>query len=133
MNSDERQAAKILINPYSVITFRDDLFQPHNINGALEDWVKKNTGLVLEVGNKTWLDEFLKVLSPNTPADYVRDSIINPYRGLHFSERLRGAHEPIVDRTMWIEANSKMIDELGADTWLWRLAEVLETGGPEAS
>lgn len=131
MKPDERQAAKILINPYSVITFKDELFQPHEIDGAIEDWVKKNTGLLLEVGNKTWLDEFLTALSLGAPADYVRDSIINPYRGLNFSERLRGAHEPIVDRPIWVEANAKMIDELGADTWLWRLVEVLETGGSE--
>lgn len=132
MEPEERQAAKILINPYSTITFKDELFQAHDIDGAIEDWVKKNTELVHEIGTKDWLDEFLNALSPGTPPDYVRDSVINPFRGVHFSERLRGSHEPIIERAVWIEANAKMIDELGAETWLWRLLEVLETGGSNA-
>lgn len=123
---------KSIVNPFYAITLKDELFGEHAIEGAKEDWVLKNVQLIEEMGSKDWLGELLLSLSPKGKPDHVRDTLINPYKGIIFSDRLMGEHEPLVTREMWIDANVKMIKELGADTWLWRLLGVLETGGPEA-
>jgi len=118
----------MIINPFYAITLKDELFGEHEIEGAKEDWVLKNTQLIEEIGAEDWLGELLLALSLKE-AHYVRDTVINPYKGIIYSTRLRGEHEPLVARDKWIVANAKMLKELGSETWLWRLLEVLETGG----
>jgi len=130
MNSQAENAAAIIINPFSVITFRDELFAKHDIDGAKEDWATKNAQLIDEFGAKFWLEELLKALSVGVEPDYVRDSLINPYRGIIFSKRLRGSHQPIIAREIWLAANEKLIKEIGVTDWIWKLLDVLETGGP---
>ncbi len=118
------------LNPFYVITLKDELFGEHDLEGAKEDWVLKNVQLIDEIGSKDWLGELLLALSPEAKPDYVRDTLINPYKGIIYSDRLQSEHEPIVTHDMWIGANTKMIEELGAEAWLWQLLNVLETGGP---
>jgi hypothetical protein len=122
-----------IVNPFYVITLKDELFGAHDLEGAKEDWVLKNVQLIEEIGSKDWLGELLLALSPKAKPDYVRDVLVNPYKGIIYSDRLKGEHEPLVTRDMWIGANIKMIEELGADAWLWGLLNVLETGGPKRS
>jgi len=54
----------------------------------------------------------------------------NPALTINISDRLEGDHEPLVTRELWINANEKLIKELGPETWLWRLLDTLESGGP---
>lgn len=128
----DKNAESTLINPYYVITLNDGLFLDHEIEGAKEDWVLKNVQLINEIGSTDWLNELLSALSGEAASDHVRDTLISPYKGIIFSPRLQGEHEPIIDRQQWIQANAKLMKELGAEAWLWQLLDVLETGGPVA-
>jgi hypothetical protein len=60
--------------------------------------------------------------------DEVVGQVINPFYAITVSEDLTIEHAPLVSRETWIEANTKLIDELGARAWLEKLLTVLETG-----
>jgi hypothetical protein len=62
--------------------------------------------------------------------DDVTDMLINPIYAVSIDPDLMGSHEPIVSKERWIEANEKLIDEIGAETWLRRLLAVLEGDYP---
>jgi hypothetical protein len=117
-----------IINPYYAIVFKGDLFGKHEIEGAKEDWVQKNAQLVQEIGSRDWLNELLLAFSADSKPDHVRDILINPYEGIVFSQRLQGDHPPLITREMWIQANEKLMDEIGVESWLYKLLDVLETG-----
>lgn len=51
----------------------------------------------------------------------IRRVITNPYYAL--------AEQPIIDRQMWIQANVKMLAEIGAEAWLNNLLDTLEQMG----
>jgi hypothetical protein len=58
--------------------------------------------------------------------DDVTAMLINPIYAVSIDPDLVGSHEPIVSKERWIEANEKLIDEIGTETWLRRLLAVLE-------
>lgn len=58
--------------------------------------------------------------------DDVKDTLINPAYAVSISPDLAGKHEAIVPRQRWIEANTRLIEEIGAEDWLRRLLAVLE-------
>jgi hypothetical protein len=60
----------------------------------------------------------------------VTGMLINPIYAVSIDPDLVGSHEPIVSKERWIEANEKLIDEIGAQTWLRRLLAVLEGDYP---
>jgi hypothetical protein len=62
--------------------------------------------------------------------DDVMAMLINPIYAISIDPDLVGEHEPIVTKDRWIEANEKLIDEIGAETWLRRLLAVLEGDYP---
>ncbi len=41
-------------------------------------------------------------------------------------------HEPTIERDAWVRANARLIAQIGAEAWLERLLDVLESGGPGA-
>lgn len=125
---NENEAAAVLINPYSVVVIQDYFFIGHKESAAKEDWVLLNSKLIENIGTDEWLGEFLDSLS-QTREEYDGHDAINPSLIVVISPRLRGDHQPIITREMWIQANAKAIRELGVDKWLWRLLDVLETGG----
>lgn len=127
----EDDMGSMLANPYYVVTLQDYLFGRQKRASADEDWVLLNVKLMEELGAKQWLEELLDVLSLSHET-YDGHDIINPSLAVHISERLRGRHEPLITREQWMQANVKQIKEIGSDNWLWRLLNVLETGGPEA-
>ncbi len=60
--------------------------------------------------------------------DEVVGQVINPFYAITISEDLAIEHAPLISREMWIEANIKLIGELGARAWLEKLLTVLEKG-----
>lgn len=62
--------------------------------------------------------------------DDVTAMLINPIYAVSIDPDLMGRHEPIVPKERWIEANEKLIDEIGTATWLRRLLAVLEGDYP---
>jgi hypothetical protein len=62
--------------------------------------------------------------------DDVTAMLINPIYAVSIDPDLTGSHEPIVSKERWIEANEKLIDEIGPETWLRRLLAVLEGDYP---
>jgi hypothetical protein len=56
--------------------------------------------------------------------------LINPIYAISIDPDLMGSHEPIVSKERWIEANERLIDEIGSETWLRRLLAVLEGAYP---
>lgn len=58
--------------------------------------------------------------------DDVKAMLINPIYAVSIDPDLAGNHEPIVSKERWIEANEKLINEIGAEEWLGRLLAVLE-------
>jgi hypothetical protein len=60
----------------------------------------------------------------------VKDMLINPFYAINFSPDLAAKHEPLVSEPQWIQANIKLIDEIGAQEWLEHLLAVLQGAGP---
>lgn len=121
----------MLTNPFYAVTFAPHMLKKHSNLGPKEDWVAANAHTMKDIGPKAWLNDLLDVLSQSR-AKYDGHDIVNPSTVINISDRLAGDHEPLVTRKLWAEANEKMIKEMGAEAWLWRLLETLETGGPAA-
>jgi len=124
----EGDTKDMLVNPFYAIVLAEHLFEPHKPDMAQEDWVQQNDELMEKLGEKEWLERLLRLLSPKS-SDDIHDKLINPYQAVLFSDRLLGDHPPLVTPELWVQANTKMIAELGYSEWLWRLLKVLETGG----
>ena len=61
-------------------------------------------------------------------ADKVAAQVINPFYAITIAEDLTIEHEPLISREVWIEANTKLLGELGVRAWLEKLLTVLEKG-----
>lgn len=61
--------------------------------------------------------------------DDVRAILQNPVYAITISSSLSVPHEPLITRDQWVQANAKLIEEMGPILYLQRLLEVLETGG----
>ena len=61
-------------------------------------------------------------------SDELVGLVINPFYAITIAEDLTIEHSPLVSREAWIEANTKLIGELGAQAWLEKLLTVLEKG-----
>ena len=59
----------------------------------------------------------------------VKAMIVNPFYAVNIVPTLCAEHEPIVDRDQWVQANARLIGEMGAEVWLNLLLDVLESGG----
>ncbi len=62
--------------------------------------------------------------------DDVTDMLINPVYAVSIDPDLAGKHEAIVSKQRWIDANKRLIGEIGAEEWLRRLLAVLEGAFP---
>jgi len=120
----------VIANPFYAVAFASHVFKKHNTLGSKEDWVAANAYTMNDISPKIWLDEFLDLMTQSR-AKYDGHDILNPMLVINVSDRLEGKHEPLVVRELWIQANEKMIKEMGPEAWLWQLLEVLETGGPQ--
>ena len=59
----------------------------------------------------------------------VQAVLVNPIYAVTISPSLFGEHEPIVSRSQWVQANARLIEQIGAEAWLDRLLDVLASGG----
>ena len=73
------------------------------------------------MGEGEWTEEAVQAL------------LVNPFYAVTASPVLCVPHEPIIERGAWIRANARLIEQIGAEAWLGRLLEVLESGGPGAA
>jgi hypothetical protein len=62
--------------------------------------------------------------------DDVAAMPINPVYAVSINPDLAGRHELIVPKERWIEANERLVSEIGAEEWLRRLLAVLEGDFP---
>ena len=129
LNTDE--TGDMLLNPSYAIVLKDYLFDDHKLEGAKEDWAVKNSELLTEMGAKDWLEQMLIALSTERQ-DGPTYTIISPYKGIMFSGKLRGDQRVVTGET-WVQVNKKAIEEFGAEKWLWKFLDVLESGGPTIS
>ena len=61
--------------------------------------------------------------------DTIQQLVINPFYAVNIAEGLCARHPPMVTKEEWVQANARLIGEMGAEAWLRRLLDVLETGG----
>ena len=127
---DEEGVKNILINPYYAVVFADYLFSQKPV-ASEEDWLLLNAALIGDIGVEQWLEELLDVLSLSQ-AKYDGHDVTNPSISASISVNLRGKHPLTVTRQQWIQANTKLSEELGVHKWLQLLLETLETGGTKA-
>ena len=62
----------------------------------------------------------------------VQALLVNPFYAVTAAPSLCLPHEPTIGRDVWVRANARLIAEIGAEAWLERLLDVLESGGPAA-
>jgi hypothetical protein len=60
----------------------------------------------------------------------VQSVLINPVYAITIHRDLIGEHEPTVSQAQWIEANTKLIEQMGAEAWLKQLLAVLQGNFP---
>ncbi len=130
MDISSNDASAIIANPFYAVTFASHVFKKHSSLGSKEDWVAANAFTMKDIGAKVWLEEFLDLMALSR-AKYDGHDILNPMLVINVSDRLHGDHEPLVTRELWVQANEKVIKEMGPEAWLWQLLEVLDTGGPK--
>jgi hypothetical protein len=130
MDTPANDASAMIANPFYAVTFASHVFKKHSTLGSKEDWVAANAYTMNDISPKIWLDEFLDFMTQSR-AKYDGHDILNPMLVINVSDGLGGEHEPLITRDLWIQANEKMITEIGPERWLWQLLEVLETGDPQ--
>lgn len=126
MNSDKQSDLKIIVNPFYSVNISNHLFNGSGPQVSSEDWILLNAQLLEDIGAKDWLEEFLELMSLSG-ARYNGHDIINPTLAISLSRRFKGEHEALVTRKEWVNANLKLIDEIGPGKWLQSLLGVLES------
>jgi hypothetical protein len=58
------------------------------------------------------------------------DMLINPFYAINIDPNLADEHDPLVTEEQWVQANLKLIDEIGAHEWLQHLLAVLQGTRP---
>ncbi len=124
MNQASSIDPETIINPFYAVSLTDDLFKSSITKASTEDWILLNAKLIEDISESAWLSEFLDVISQSQD-EYDGHDIINPALAISLSTGLRGIHKPLVERTEWIAANAKLIEDMGAVKWLELLLRVL--------
>jgi hypothetical protein len=65
----------------------------------------------------------------------LTDTIINPYYAITIHPDLAGEHPTITTQDQWVEANLRLIEEIGSRQWLERLLAILrgaDSNSPES-
>jgi len=60
----------------------------------------------------------------------LRTTLINPFYAVTIHPDLTGEHEPLVSKEQWVQANARLIEELGVEAWLAQLLATLEGNFP---
>jgi hypothetical protein len=67
-----------------------------------------------------------------TPGD-VASMIANPFYAINLDEGLALPHDPLISEDDWVDANVRLIEELGAEPYLRSLLSVLKGDYPRGS
>ncbi len=62
--------------------------------------------------------------------DQLKQQLINPYYAINFDPDFSIEHALIVSEVQWVQANVRLIDELGSEEWLERLLAALKGDYP---
>jgi hypothetical protein len=57
--------------------------------------------------------------------DDLKTILVNPYNVVQIDSTLAQDHELLVSKEEWVQANSKLIEEIGAEAWLRLLLDAL--------
>jgi len=69
-------------------------------------------------------------MSDEISAEGVKNMLINPYYAINFEDGLFGDHPLLIDESTWIEANKRLLEELGPDAYFQSLLAVLKGDAP---
>jgi len=58
--------------------------------------------------------------------ELVAKLMANPFYAIDIAPELALPHEPILSEEMWVAANVRAIEEIGAEAWLQNLLSVLQ-------
>lgn len=62
--------------------------------------------------------------------DQTKHMLINPYYAINIEPDLASEHELTMPEKTWVQANVRLIDEIGSQEWLERLLAVLQGDYP---
>jgi len=63
----------------------------------------------------------------------TKKMFVNPYYAININPSLVEEHEPMVSKKEWIQANIKLMDEIGQEKWLKLLLSVLQDNRPRTT
>jgi hypothetical protein len=113
-----------LLNPCLVVKVNEKLFQDHDTTFAKEDWVKANDILMAQDGVEYWLRAFLATLSGS-----FRKSLASPVSPYHAITLVRPADTArTISADRWVNDNLTLVGQLGRNSWLWAMLDMLESG-----
>lgn len=64
-----------------------------------------------------------------TPGD-ISAMLGNPFYAINIDPTLAEPHEPLIPEDLWVEANVRQIEELGAESYLRNLLSILKGNHP---
>ncbi len=115
------QVQRIILNPFYAIQVAPELVETHAPSLRDEEWITGNSSLLQQMGAEHWQALLLDVLQGNTPHD-----LVNPYHAINIDPLFAVEHPPAFSKEQWIQANMRSLSELGTESWLHLLLEVLE-------
>ena len=113
-----------IISPYNVINFAESLFKSQLHPITREDYILANTKLLNNLGTSNWLSKLIEALTGKVKNKSY--AVINPIETVKISTKFQGQHQTIINLNDWLNANSKLIEELGAEQWLSLLLDILK-------
>lgn len=118
----EDSLQRIIINPFYAITVAQSLTEEHELAMGEAEWARANATLMEEMGNDRWLQHLLDVLEGKAHAP---EGPIDPSQAINIDPLFADAHPPLIEREMWVEVNVTQIRNIGAESWLRQLLDVL--------
>jgi hypothetical protein len=118
----EGNVQRIIINPFYAITVASQLTEEHEPLMGEAEWVAANASLMGEIGAERWLRQLLDVLEGKSEAP---DGLVNPYRAVNIDPLFATAHPALIERDVWIDVNVMQLRNMGLETWLRQLLDVL--------
>jgi hypothetical protein len=118
----ENTIQRMLINPFYAITFTPALTVDHIPPMSEAEWIRTNALSIDDGGAEKWLMQLLEALEGKAA---MKDERVNPFNVINIDPKNAIEHPPIVTRELWIQVNTKLIEEMGANEWLKQLLDVL--------
>ena len=125
MNIRAEHIQAILANPFYAMTVAPQLVQEHALEMSDEQWVQTNAHLMQDMGAEQWLAQVLAFLQSGD-VSRLSDPRMNPCHAVNIAPIFRETHEPMVSQEMWMQSNVRLIQEMGINSWLMQLLDILE-------